>query len=260
MIGYGTLITLSGMAFGGSQKVQTSDGSMKESGSIWEAWAVASSACLLGSFLSFLVLRSVLLTSLIGRKLTRIDSLRDSRQWKAMEKAVGRRGLSMAILVRFSPFPFNMSNLFFASLQSVSLFNFMVATITTTPKLFLHVFIGNKIFQLFDRGARAGLDLHAKILNGSYVVVGGLVGIATSYYVYKETNRILLNYEEEAYAEAMEQGGRSNNQTTSPWLDPSSEERRGFFDGEEGNTGNPQYARRSNSTLWEREMDDDEHQ
>jgi hypothetical protein len=47
-----------------------------------------------------------------------------------------------------------------------------MATVTTTPKLLLHVFIGNKLFQLFDRGARAGLDTHAKILNGVYVVVG----------------------------------------------------------------------------------------
>lgn len=72
----------------------------------------------------------------------------------------------------FSPFPFNISNLFFASLQSVSLANFMMATMTTTPKLMLHVFIGNRLFQLFDRGARAGLDTSAKILNGVYVVVG----------------------------------------------------------------------------------------
>jgi len=48
----------------------------------------------------------------------------------------------------------------------------MIATVTTTPKLLLHVFIGNKLFQLFDRGARAGLDTHAKILNGTYVIVG----------------------------------------------------------------------------------------
>jgi len=100
MIGYGTLITLSGMAFGGSQKVKLNDGSFVEVGSLWEAWSVAASACLLGSLISFTVLRSVLLTSLIGRKLTRIDSLRDSRQWRAMEKAVGRKGLSMVILVR----------------------------------------------------------------------------------------------------------------------------------------------------------------
>ena len=100
LIGYGTLITLSGMAFGGSVKSQVDGAPAVIKGSLLEAWCVAATACMLGSLLSFTVLRSVLLTSQLGRRLTRIDSLRDSRQWRAMEKAVGRRGLSMAILVR----------------------------------------------------------------------------------------------------------------------------------------------------------------
>lgn len=75
-------------------------------------------------------------------------------------------------MIRFSPFPFNVSNLFFASLQSISLANFMIATATTTPKLLLHVFIGSRLFQLVDRGSRAGLDTNTKILNGIYVVFG----------------------------------------------------------------------------------------
>jgi hypothetical protein len=100
MIGYGTLMSLSGMAFGGSQKMKLENGTQVPAGSLWEAWVVAALSCLLGSLVSFTVLRSVLLSSSIGRKLTRIDILRDSRQWRAMEKAVGRKGLSMAILVR----------------------------------------------------------------------------------------------------------------------------------------------------------------
>jgi magnesium-transporting ATPase (P-type) len=100
LIGYGTLITLCGMAYGGTQKVQGQDGIMVVSGSLVEAWCLAAGACMMGSLVSFLVLRSFLLTSSIGRKLTRIDSLRASRQWRAMEQAIGQRGLSMVILVR----------------------------------------------------------------------------------------------------------------------------------------------------------------
>jgi hypothetical protein len=89
------------------------------------------------------------------------------------------------------------------------------------------------------------------------------VGIATSYYVYRETNRILSNYDEEHDEEdALEQGGRSVNHSaagTAPWLEVS-DERRGFLEGDEGNVGSLQYARRSNngSALWEREGDDDD--
>lgn len=101
LIGYGTLITLSGMAFGGGGGGANDEKDIGiHEGSLREAWIIAASACLLGSFVSFNMMRSVLLTSTLGRKLTRIDALRGSKQWRAMEKAVGQRGLSMAILVR----------------------------------------------------------------------------------------------------------------------------------------------------------------
>jgi uncharacterized membrane protein YdjX (TVP38/TMEM64 family) len=101
LLGYGTLITLCGMAYGGSQKVKGQDGNTEYlSGSLLHSWVLAASACMIGSLFSFLVIRTFLLNSSIGRKLTRIDSLRASRQWRAMEQAIGQRGLSMVILVR----------------------------------------------------------------------------------------------------------------------------------------------------------------
>lgn len=80
------------------------------------------------------------------------------------------------------------------------------------------------------------------------------MGVATSYYVYRETNRILSNYEQEEEDEALEQGRGRNGQPSSPWIGPS-EERRGFLE-DEGSFGGQQYARRSNSALWDREVDD----
>jgi hypothetical protein len=174
----------------------------------------------------------------------------------------------------FSPFPFNVSNLFFASLQSVPPSSFIIATATTTPKLLLHVFIGNKLFLLFDRGARATLDTNAKMLNGAYVVVGefkpfvsstailtvcpslpgGLMGAAASWYVYRETNNILALFEQQEEDQEGMERGRQNGQPISMW-DGVSDERRSFLD-----EPNPtqHHARRSNSSLWERERRSDE--
>jgi hypothetical protein len=82
---------------------------------------------------------------------------------------------------------------------------------------------------------------------------GGMVGIATSYYVYRETEKILSTFAEEE--DDIEQGIRQNGQGTSPWTRPSGEERRGFLE-EEGSLGNQQYTRRSNSFLWDAAIDE----
>lgn len=196
MVGYGTLVTLAGMAFGsayvpeGTKEDPSSSSSSSSSsaaaaansgvvvvvdhgpGSIGQAWLVAATGCLLGAVCSFTFLRHVALNSTWGRKVARIDKLRASAQWRAMETAVTRRGWTMALLLRFSPFPFTISNLFFASLQPISLGHFVVATVCTTPKLLLHVFVGARMFELIHRGARASLDDKSRILNGVYVVLG----------------------------------------------------------------------------------------
>lgn len=184
MVGYGTLITLAGMAFGSAyvpeSEVPSSSLPLENAmepvdhgpGSIGQAWLVAVAGCLLGAVSSFTFLRHVALSSSWGRKISRIDKLRASIQWRAMETAVVRRGWTMALLLRFSPFPFTISNLFFASLQPISLFHFIVATACTTPKLLLHVFVGARMFELIHRGARAKLDDKSRILNGVYVILG----------------------------------------------------------------------------------------
>lgn len=81
---------------------------------------------------------------------------------------------------------------------------------------------------------------------------GGLIGMATSWYVYHETNRILANYEqleEEEEVQHFVNDGNRQRDTSIP------DERRNFL--EEGGMAvaasntNAQYARRSNSSPWD---------
>lgn len=60
------------------------------------------------------------------------------------------------------PFPFPYSNAFFASIESVTLFQFIVATLCTTPKLLLHVWVGQRTFLFADPDSREALDPQAK--------------------------------------------------------------------------------------------------
>lgn len=51
------------------------------------------------------------------------------------------------------------------------------------------------MFELMDRDSRKELDGTGKFVNGLYVVIGSLVGMATSYYVYSKTQEMLRVYE-----------------------------------------------------------------
>lgn len=81
------------------------------------------------------------------------------------------------------------------------------------------------------------------------------MGAAASWYVYRETNKILSTFEQQG--EDQEEGierGRQNGQPMSMW-DGVSDERRSFLD-EPNSTQH--HARRSNSSVWERERRSDE--
>lgn len=91
------------------------------------------------------------------------------------------------ILIRLCPFPFQISNLFFASLPpaSVSLPSFLFATLCTTPKLLLHVFIGSRMFLLADEEERAKMDPMTKVANIVSIVLGTALSAGTGWWVYR---------------------------------------------------------------------------
>lgn len=203
LIGYGTAITLCGLGWGVDAPATASHPAM--TGSLLHAWLLASTACLLGATISFLTLqwliRASTTTHRTGRHLACIQTVLDDPKFVAMSEAVRRRGLSMVVLIRFCPFPFCYSNLFFASLgrTAVPFSHFVIATALITPKLFLHVFVGARMYELMDSDRRAKLDGWAKFVNVVYIALGTLVGTATGWLVYRETKKILDQMELEQF-------------------------------------------------------------
>jgi uncharacterized membrane protein YdjX (TVP38/TMEM64 family) len=64
-------------------------------------------------------------------------------------QAIAAKGLPLICLIRLCPIAYPWSNAFFGSLnETVSLAHFMLATLTITPKLFLHVWVGTRIYYL----------------------------------------------------------------------------------------------------------------
>jgi len=75
----------------------------------------------------------------------------------------------------------------------VTLWQFFVATLAITPKLLLHVWVGSRMYLFADEESRQKMDFHTKLINGIYVAIGSILGMGTSYYVYKLT----MHYVEE---------------------------------------------------------------
>ncbi|PWN27898.1 hypothetical protein BDZ90DRAFT_205265, partial [Jaminaea rosea] len=182
-IGYGTVITLCGLSFGSPLAAPGN--------SLGYAWFIAASGCLLGSVTAFLVCRIALDTH--GADWSWVRKVRQGKEWKAMEKAVERKGWKMILLIRLCPFPFVYSNLFFASLRPevIPMPFFVLATLATTPKLFLHVFIGAQTFEAIQAGRDGGeAATHTSGWFRLFYVVGAsALGAATSWYIYHETKK-----------------------------------------------------------------------
>ncbi|PWN48003.1 hypothetical protein IE53DRAFT_389823 [Violaceomyces palustris] len=189
-VGYGTAITLCGLGWANEKLIDPNDGHVTQRTNLLRAWILASTGCILGSSCSFLFFRYWIVRR--GEGGGWVGRMLKDETFVAMGKAVKSRGTKMVILIRFCPFPFAYSNLFFASLHSsVSYRQFLLSTALITPKLFLHVFIGQRMYQLMDRDQRAKMDFWSKLVNAIYIAIGSLVGFLTSWVVWRETRKIL---------------------------------------------------------------------
>ncbi|SGY18278.1 BQ5605_C015g08027 [Microbotryum silenes-dioicae] len=162
LFGYGTTITLCGFAFG-----------------TFQGWIIAALGCVIGGCLSFVVTRKMIgsFAPMLAREPTFV----------ALGRAVRVKGLGLCILIRLCPFPFPYSNAFFASIETVTLFQFFLSTLCITPKLLLHVWIGSRMFLFADPDSRNRMDPRAKFVNLVFVVMGSVMGMLTSWYLYRLT-------------------------------------------------------------------------
>ncbi|KAK4704324.1 hypothetical protein P7C70_g1879, partial [Phenoliferia sp. Uapishka_3] len=79
---------------------------------VWRGWMLGALGCVLGSLISFSITRQLVgwFAPYLGRDKT----------FRALAAAVRVKGLPLVVLIRLCPFPFTYSNLFFASIESVS--------------------------------------------------------------------------------------------------------------------------------------------
>ncbi|KAG2348371.1 Golgi apparatus membrane protein TVP38 [Suillus weaverae] len=142
---------------------------------------------LAGSAIVFITLRMM-----FGKKLRLWTATNE--KWQALEVVIRSRGMPLIILIRMSSLvPWAWSNSLFASIASVSLLQFFIATWFVLPRVFLQVFVGSRIAKLSDRKQRERMATRAKFFNG-FVIIGGILStiLASSlvyYFMKKEIKR-----------------------------------------------------------------------
>jgi len=187
LIGHTTSVTLCGFAYG------------------MKGFPLAAAGSYLGSGLAFIVLRL-----LFGKRLRKWSAQND--KWQALEAVIRAKGLPLIILIRASPFPpWVYATSLFASIQTVALWQFVIATTAVLPRVALHTFIGSRLASLSDGETRRQMDTATKIMNTSLVVGGLLVAILSSLIIYRSMEQHLRHLKgispeiDELAAEAIEE-------------------------------------------------------
>lgn len=158
LIGYSTLGSLCGMMYG-----------------FPGGWPLLTAGTLFGSTLSFLVFRYFF--SDFATKLAQ-----SNRKFAALTKTMEQDNFTLLWMIRLCPLPYSLSNGALASIPSVSATGFFLATLVTSPKLFIHVFIGDRIARLGTEK-----DTATKIVDVFSILLAVIFAAATAYTIYIRT-------------------------------------------------------------------------
>lgn len=189
MIGYSTCGTTAGFVYG-----------------VWEGWLILASATVAGSFLSFIVSRTIL------RKYVERLMQHDKR-FAALTLTLKQDGLKLLCMVRLCPLPYSLSNGAMSTIPTVHPGMYALATAIVTPKLFVHVFIGSRLAAI----ARSGEEMstETKVFNYASMAFFAAVGMGVGWYIYRKTMaraRQLEAEEETAVRDSVRRTGRPPKQ------------------------------------------------
>ncbi|KAH6845395.1 hypothetical protein B0I37DRAFT_380006 [Chaetomium sp. MPI-CAGE-AT-0009] len=161
VMGYSTCVTLAGFVYGFPL-----------------GWPIAASATVVGSAGAFVASRGWLrgyVHRLVG----------GDQRFIALGQVLRRDGLGVLVMIRLCPLPYSLSNGFLATVGSIGVGRFALATAAATPKLLVHVFIGSRLALLAEPGDKmSGFD---RAVNYISMAVFGLLGFAVGVFIYRRT-------------------------------------------------------------------------
>lgn len=177
LLGFSSLSILSGMVYG-----------------LLSGWILLAVASISGSFCSFLVFRYLLRALAEGL-------LKSNEKFRAFAEILKEdQSLLLLILIRLCPLPYSLSNGALASIPELAPTTYLMASVITCPKLFIHVFIGR---QLKDIGDETNTTAR-RVFDGISLLITALASAATTYIIYLKMQQRLEKYHQAnpSYSEA----------------------------------------------------------
>ncbi|KAI8988037.1 snare associated Golgi protein-domain-containing protein, partial [Mycotypha africana] len=166
MIGYGLYQTLSGYTFG-----------------FLIGFPVSYFSALFGAIACFLLSRTFF-KHRVTRTLSQYPNL------EAAVKAAEKKGFKLFLLIRLSPYPFNLLNVLFAATH-LPLSYFAAGTAISLLKIALHVYVGATLTSFVkhvlgnDEDARTEGEIRAEKIKYIFVGLSALLGMGVMIYLYQ---------------------------------------------------------------------------
>ncbi|KAI8644213.1 snare associated Golgi protein-domain-containing protein [Parasitella parasitica] len=209
ILGYSTYQTLSGFTFGFSI-----------------GFPISYFSALAGAVVCFQLSRTFL-------KARVVQTLSKYPNLEAAVKAVEKKGFRLFLLIRFSPYPFNLLNVLFAA-TNISLFQFAAGTGISLLKIALHVYIGANLTSFAKHVLGEDQDLseseqRVMKIRFAAAIFFSLLAFVVMGYLYRvakaaiaetaatdEEQMSFLNHqdEEEGLLDAVDDGNNSINEST----------------------------------------------
>lgn len=167
LIGYSALSMLCGMVYG-----------------FPGGWPLLASATVLGSLASFLVFRF-----LLRNQAERM--VQHNEKFRAFAEILKEdASLFLLVLLRLCPLPYSISNGCLAAIPSLPVLTYFLASVITSPKMFIHIFVGHTIKNLGDEQRPSS----AKIIDVASIVITGCALSLASYIIYNRMQQKLASY------------------------------------------------------------------
>jgi uncharacterized membrane protein YdjX (TVP38/TMEM64 family) len=176
IIGYSTTVTVAGFVYG-----------------FPNGWFIVASATVMGSLASFLASRTIL--SKYVHRLVGAD-----KRFEALALTLKHDGLKILCMIRFCPLPYSLSNAAMSTFPTVHPLSFALATLISSPKLLIHVFIGSRLADIAERGG--SMDTSTRLINYASITIGVTLGVSVGWIIYQKT----MARAEELEAEELEAG------------------------------------------------------
>ncbi|ORY62141.1 uncharacterized protein BCR38DRAFT_437642 [Pseudomassariella vexata] len=161
IIGYSTSVTIAGFVYG-----------------FPGGWPIVACSTILGSTAAFFTSRGIFsgyVHALVGT----------DKRFVALGHVLQHDGVLVLAAIRFCPLPYSLSNGFLATIPSVSLLSFALATAMATPKLLILVFIGSRLALLAETGDE--MTAGDKAINYLSMALFGVLGVLIGLVIYRRT-------------------------------------------------------------------------